>query len=507
MLRQRLGTAAVCSFCVFLLAVCVDTVRADALDNLIEKFRQKGLLSEEEYREVKELREGEKALARERRKEVDVARMEQEETKTSGALGWIRDGIVFESADKKNSIAVNGRIHADYRSFQGPDVVAADTFDVRRAYLGVTGRLGEYYTFDLTGDFAGLSGSSARVCSEVGSNASGAPVCTRFANVATQTNSLLDVAWVNAAWFKPVQFRFGQFKMPFSLEELTSSRFLDFQERSLVNAFVPAKERGVMVHGEPLPGLVYGVALSTGQGKNNNDTNTVVDGVDTIGRVAYNFGQLFGKTDQVYHLGLALTRGDLSNNANLTLRTEGRGTTFFSVANFNGSDSVQRTRDGVEAALAIGPAKLQGEYLRANFSGTNFDRDLNTYYLSVNWLLTGERYADAYKGGTFGRIRPNRNLFAGGTGAWELGLRYSAFDARDFFDNASAPGSAAGTDKARAYTFGIKWIPFPNTRFMFNYVRTRFDDTILVNNGINTPSASAAIDDERAYTIRAAFDF
>lgn len=498
-----IGLAAACSIGAFQVPA-----QADAIDSLIEKLKAKGVLSEDEYQEFKDAREGEKAVARQRRKEANEEMTAKEETKKTGVQGWVRDGITFESADKKNSVTLNGRIHADYRTYAGPDVVGADTFDVRRAYLGVTGRLGEYYTYDITGDFASLSGASSRVCTEVGKNSAGDPICTRTANVASQTNTLLDVAWINAAWWKPAQLRFGQFKMPFSMEELTSSRFLDFQERSFVNSFVPAKERGVMVHGEPLPGLVYGVALSTGQGKNNNDTNNVVDGLDKIARVAYNFANLLPQpTSQVYHLGVGISRGDLSNSTSLALRTEARGTTFFSVANFSGLDAVTRTRDSIETAVALGPVKLQGEYLKTAFSGDGFDRDVEAYYGSINWLITGEKYADIYKGGTFGRIRPNKTFLGGGIGALELGLRYSHFDAGSFFDQTSSIGRGTGTDKAQAYTVGLKWIPFPNTRFMLNYVKTKFDDPITVSNGNNLPAASAVIQDEKAFTFRAAFDF
>ncbi len=52
--------------------------------------------------------------------------------------------------------------------------------------------------------------------------------------------------------------------MPISVDQLTSSRFIDFHERSILNDFIPGKERGVMLHGEPKKGIFYGVAVSTG---------------------------------------------------------------------------------------------------------------------------------------------------------------------------------------------------------------------------------------------------
>ena len=42
--------------------------------------------------------------------------------------------------------------------------------------------------------------------------------------------------------------RAGQFREPFSLEELTSSNHIAFMERSPMNALVPSRNLGVMVH-------------------------------------------------------------------------------------------------------------------------------------------------------------------------------------------------------------------------------------------------------------------
>jgi hypothetical protein len=84
-----------------------------------------------------------------------------------------------------------------------------------------------------------------------------------------------------------VQVRMGAFKMPFSFEEMTSSRFIDFQERSLVNAFVPGKDQGLMIHGEPVKNTFgYAVAAMNGSGKNTDEANAVVDDKEMIVRGA-----------------------------------------------------------------------------------------------------------------------------------------------------------------------------------------------------------------------------
>ena len=343
------------------------------METLIDKLHEKGVLADDEYQEMR-------TEARAERRE-QALRDAQAEEKINKAMeenhltGRFRDGFSWESADKKNAIALGGRVHADYRNYSG--LVAADTFDIRRAYLTVSGKLQDYLTFDISGDFA------------------------------QTTSPQLDVAWVNVALLdKALQARFGQFKMPFSMEEVGSSRFLDFQERSLVNALVPQKERGAMIWGTPSTGISYGLALSTGQGKNNNEVVAAKAKNDLIGRVTVNVAEILDRKDAVFHLGGAFSEGELPAISGLTQRTEARGITFFNTAAFTGQD-VKRSRFGAEVALAWGPVKLQAEYVDANFKGTSatgadYDRDIRANYIEALWLVTGERYADAYRAGTIG---------------------------------------------------------------------------------------------------------
>ena len=490
-------------------ATFTPVANADALDNLIEKLKEKGVITEDEYKDVIEVREGERAVARKRRQEESEKNTKAEDRAKTEMVGNFSDGIRWESADKKNSIGLNGRMQLDYRNFSGDDNLIADTFDIRRAYLTVAGKFWEFYTFDLSADFAGLVGSNASTTTTTctADPCTGANVRSTTSNDFRQT-SHLDVAWFNVGWWQSAQFRFGQFKMPFSLEEQTSSRFIDFQERSVMNALVPGKERGAMVHGTPLTGLFYGVAVSTGQGKNNNENDRITDGTDYIARAGVNIAEMVGQKNAVYHLAAAYSEGKLPVAAVANSRTEGRGLTYFSAAAFTGAN-VDRTRTGLEGAVAIGPVKFQAEYTKANYGGTSalgagFDRDIDAWYAAVNWAITGETYAASYRNGAFGRLRPTNNFSpkGAGWGAWELGLRYSNFDASDFTNTNAVGTGVLGSNlanEAKAYTVGLKWLPTPNTRFLLNYIQTDFGTPITVN--------TITTEDEKAVTFRAQFDF
>ncbi len=438
---------------------------ADSTDDILNALIAKGVLTEEEGALIMRGRTGEKEAA--------------EEKKKSAISAKYKDGIVLESGDGKNSLAVNGRLHFDSRTYDyndsnsgavAPGANGSDTFDVRRARLGTKFKFGDYYSGEIVFNGTG-----------------GAPV--------------LDVGYLNVAWWKPVQFRFGQFKMPFSLEQLTSSNNIDFVERSFVDAYIPAKEIGSMVHGSPIKGVTYGLALSNGNGQNGTETDVSVDSKDVIGRVTANLAEIMDNKNMVLHAGLAYAKGDVSKSDGEAAfggdrRTEARGVTFFDAPNIapiaNVSNAIDRSRLGLEGAAAYGPFKFQTQWLKAGFdykatATQSVDEDINTWYAQALWTITGETWAERYKDGAFGALKPKTDFDPATLkgGAWEIGARYSKFDASDFSKpNAALTGLAAGYAKADTWTTGIKFVPNAHVKFMLDYMTTEFNDAVGGATGI-----------------------
>ena len=216
-----------------------------------------------------------------------------------------------------------------------------------------------------------------------------------------------------------------------------------------------------------------------------------------------------------------------------TGQTEGRGLQFFSTTCSSAAaacgtttanafkDNVERDRGGFETALAYGPVKLQGEYIRTSFDGPNYSRDIDVWYTNLVWNVTGEPFASMYKDGVFGRLKPKNNYRFGaeGWGALQLALRYTDFDASDFKSAAATNPAGTGvllnnpagttdgvlvaTNRADAWTLGANWIMNPNVRMILNYTHTDFDTPVTVrSNGLNDTVGS-----EDALTLRAQFDF
>jgi phosphate-selective porin OprO/OprP len=405
-------------------------------------------------------------------------------SKGSPIYGGYKDGLTFEDGSGRWKLQLNGRVQVDYRNFE-PDDWKADTFSLRRARLG--------------GTFTFLKDFSARVEGEFAN-----------ANDGSKGTTALTYGYVDFTRWPVAKIRAGQFKPFFGLERAQSTNFTDFSELSLAtnngSIFNSTYDRGVMFFGDPLPWLNYNAYAVNGTGQNNDD---VKDSKDAGIRVNLNLAKLTDTTGLVLHVGTSASKGSIdfsSSTKSIKQATEGNGVEFFNVANIiNTTSATDRNRIGFETAIAYRSFKFQSEYIDANFEGRQgaglgkaFDNTIKTWYADINWLVTGESYADAYKSGVFGRINPNNNFDdKADWGAIELGLRYSKFDASDF--QKILTSKTANASKANAWTGGVKWILNPNARLVLNYVQTNFENEILVNGKRD--------DKEKAVTLRAQYDF
>jgi phosphate-selective porin OprO/OprP len=432
------------------LAFCVPAYADEYLDTL-NILRDKGILTQKEY-DAKVQAHEEKAENKkfaEQRIDKDVSDSVKYRQARANDGSVTENGIGLKSKDGNNTIQLTGRLHMDYRQYS-PDYGTGQTTDsyqntaeARRARFGVRGQFAKDFKYQLLANFGASDGFSS-------------------------TSSTADEMWVNYAANPEMQFQFGLFKMPFSLEQLQSSNNLDFMERSLIgqndSELIPAKETGFMLHGIPKPGLTYAIAAS--RGKSNKSAE--FDGFDYIGRVTTNIAELTGSKAYTAHLGAAYSTGEIKGGV---IPVSGRTESRMQSAWFTGSalsGATTRTRQGLEAAFAYNAFKLQGEQFNFKYDpATGDNQEIRGYYAQAVYNLTGESHA--YKDGTFGWIKPNNPVDKGGSGAWQVGVRMSEFDASDI---SVATGKS---NRATAMTYGITWFATDNLRFMLNYVDTKFD--------------------------------
>jgi phosphate-selective porin OprO/OprP len=449
--RLAVAVAAVCA------TLAAPAFANDDVKTLLDLMLKKGVITQQDYDQfIKDNADAaENKQFKEQRLDRDVGKANAFLIKNAEAGSVMKNGIGIQSADGANTLQLTGRMHWDARQFaQGP---YQDRMEVRRARFGIRGQIAKDFKYEVVGDF-GVSGSTENT--DVGMS---------------NTRTGLDVGYVDYAGLKDVSFRVGRFKMPFSLEQLTSSNNIDTIERSLMGQvegeFVPAKETGAMVFGSPTSGVTYAVAASRGRTNNNATTSTA----DYIGRFTANMGQLTGNTNVVAHLGLGYSMGEAASGTTVVSgRTEAREENAFMTGTALASIAT-RTRQGIEFALAYDAFKLQSEMFDIKYDDSAVaDKQVKGNYVQAVWNITGEPHNYSNTAGTFGGLKVKTPFtMNGGSGAWQLVVRHSELDGSN-----ALVTSSSKTNGAKAWTYGINWVMNENARIMLNYVKTDFNSAV-----------------------------
>lgn len=457
------------------LTFCFGAAQADEYVDTLNILRDKGILTQKEYDSKLEAYRDKQENQEFNRSRIDKDIRDNNNYRISKANDGsvMENGLGLKSKDGSTTAQFTGRIHMDYRNYS-PDYATGQTTDsyqdameMRRGRFGVRGQIARDFKYQLLANFGNDVGASS-------------------------TSSTIDEFWVNYDANPAAQLQFGTFKMPFSLEQLTSSNNIDFMERSLIGQtegeFIPAKETGVMIHGVPAVGFTY--ALAASRGRTNKDAT--VDGVDLIGRVTTNIAEIIQNKDMVLHLGAAMSQGSIKGGVTpASGRTESRlHSGWFTGSAMSGE--TERTRQGLEAAVVYRAVKVQGEMFNFKYDPTTgADREIQGNYVQAVYNLTGESHN--YKNGVFNWIKPNTAVTAGGRGAWQVAVRASEFDASDI---TVATGKA---NRATAMTYGVTWFWNDNVRFMLNYVDTKFDSVV--------GSSGSRVNGDRAVMLRGQLSF
>ena len=458
-----------------LMSVFIAPAMADEYTDTLDLLLQKNIITRQEYdtRITAHRDRSENSQFNSSRIDKDLRDNNNYRLSKSNDGSVMENGLGIKSKDGNTTAQFTGRIHMDYRNYS-PDYASGQTTDgyqdameMRRGRFGVRGQIAKDFKYQLLANFGNDVGASS-------------------------TSSTIDEFWVNYDANPAAQVQFGTFKMPFSLEQLTSSNNIDFMERSLVgqndSELIPAKETGVMIHGVPATGFTYALAASRGRA----NKSATVDGADIIGRVTTNIAEVIQNKDFVAHLGAAYSTGNIKTGVTAASgRTEARNQSgWFTGSAMSGE--TERTRQGLEAAFAWKNIKLQGEQFNFKYDPTTgSDQEIKGHYVQAVYNLTGESHN--YKNGVFNWIKPNTAVTSGGPGAWQVAVRASEFNAEDI---SVATGKS---NRATAMTYGVTWFWNDNVRFMLNYVDTKFDAVV--------GTSGSRVNGEKAVMLRGQLSF
>jgi phosphate-selective porin OprO/OprP len=259
--------------------------------------------------------------------------------------------------------------------------------------------------------------------------------------------------------------RFGHFKEPFLLEAHSSSKTVVFMERALTTMFSSGRNLGVMVHNE-VPNTAFSwEAGSFRTGFFDVFGKSKFTGYNVMGRFSGIVAQ--NKSGSKFiHLGVGLKQSKLDlSSFKISARPESHLALKY-ITSGTLEDIKGTTEAQAEIVLQSGNLSFQGEMVHtfAYLEGAN--RSSSAYYFpafygQVSYMITGE--SRNYRGGRkgFGKVKPAKSVFKGGTGAWEIAARYS----RANLNSQDVTGGILNNT-----TFGVNWYPNSITRISANYI-------------------------------------
>jgi phosphate-selective porin OprO/OprP len=281
------------------------------------------------------------------------------------------------------------------------------------------------------------------------------------------------------AWLQNV--RIGHFKEPFSLDQLHSGLYLTFMERSLLDAFAPARNMGIMEFGHFREDQT--LSWYSGIFRSETDDDAVDESEDSADfssttRMVWNpWYDEPSEGRYVAHLGCAYSFREYGDDT-VTYNKDHELNLIFPLGNPVAINAlggpVVLTSNlhlfGLEALVINGPLHAEAEWVHVRLNGLNgSDGDFNSAYVQVGYFLTGEHKGYRKDFHTFDRTKIHEPFFCvrtcdgvrKGMGAWELKARWSYIDAED---------NGINGGQLEDFSTGVNWYLNNYTRLMLDYI-------------------------------------
>ncbi len=337
-----------------------------------------------------------------------------------------KGGMQVNSSDGEFSAKIGGRVQVDSAWYDEKGSEMGNGTEIRRGRLYLQGKMFNDWGYKLQYDFTG-----------------------------TGRGGIKD-AFLTYNGFDHIELKAGNFKNPFMLQEQTSSKYITFTERSLLDAFSDSRHIGVMAstkhkHWTAAAGFFGNGVNTSSKGKD--------EGWGVNGRTTY---APFNEKTRLIHLGAAVSYREVGDRESIRFKqqpeTHVSGTNIVDTGIIAGGEKFLKF--GAELAAVEGPFSIQSEYIWTTVDRDNGnDLDFDGWYAEAAYFLTGESLK--YKKGKFGGVSPKSIVGRNGIGAWQFATRYSSIDLND----RDIQGG-----EADSVTIGINWFPTSTLRFSANYV-------------------------------------
>jgi phosphate-selective porin OprO/OprP len=383
-----------------------------------------------------------------------------QESKDGTLTASFKDGIRVTSADGDFDLLIGAYLGLHYRFIadrpQDNVRTSANSFFVRQARPELSGTIYKDFDYRLLLDFP---------------------------TGGTSVAGTVQDAYAGWRYWPWLSFRAGQFKEPFGQEQTWPDRILDFNERSDVDRFVPARDLGFMVYGRIEDGLFsYEAGVFNGQGR------AVVDQTDNKELAVRLRTMPFAQSDEDLlkrlRLGVAGTVGTVDSVDPNALDFTSMSLAILALDATAGELDGPRTRLGAELAWHAGPFSLHAEWVRrtdtVDVGAVDHEEIVSEgEAVALTWLLTGEDKPFEAK---FNPDRPF-NPRTGGWGAVELAVRVDYISIDDDVFRFGIADPASSSNRLTAFGLGVNWYLNRNIRLSPNFIMERYEDEIQFSDG------------------------
>ncbi len=354
------------------------------------------------------------------------------------------DGFLLKGID--DELRIGGWAQVGYGASEHSRILS-NAFFVRRARIDFRGVLEYHWNYRIYGAFGG-------------------------------SGAKLQEAWLEYSKYPFLRIRLGQYKEPFSMEAVFSSRWTLFAERAMgPTNLAPKEDIGLQVFGKLFENsVVYAFGVFNGRGKNLEENN---ENKEVAGRVTWAPFDQCKKNSLLKGVNIGMSSTIGRPDALLSRRTYRTGSrSIFLTFSDDTFQKGEYLRYGGELEWIWRTFKLQSEYIYAKRKKIIRDEISSnlinqSWYVGIGWLMTGDEQVSNHF------ITPNCPFNSnGGYGAWELAVRYDEFHSnKSAFDK----DIVSGAHIVRSGTIGLNWWPNFHIKGTWNVLYNSYSDDLVIS--------------------------